>query len=404
MLMMHPDSFNNPDSAIELLEELDYEIKNYLNGLVEIKKTIFYMVKNNLHIIEGLSRYDYFAQIFSRAGVNKKFFIDLVNSSLVASHINVYCDALPADVFFYLKIRADKSDWEHFYISNQHYRENQLKTYKKDVNIRKDKSTIMPPRHIKKHIKLLENYSSSVNCMSKTLKSYYGKHRAVNKRKMPEKIYLYWNDQNIGQNNTDEIIEKVNLEQVINDIEKLATQLNQIRRDVYYFVHTKIHLNTDLSRYGFFKKIRTYLISENRFILDLVNSAIVESVAKIPNGTLPLEVLVALSDAANLDDWKAIYDLDKTLRESKFIKLKTKHGIPIITELNSNSTITSITTAIEKYYEDNKELFKPRKVSKDKINYRYIDFDYNHTPIVWDDEESFFNNNDDDDEVINLNY
>ena len=119
---------------------------------------------------------------------------------------------------------------------------------------------------------------------------------------------------------------------------------------------------------------------------------------------MPLEVLVALSDAANLDDWKAIYDLDKTLRESKFIKLKTKHGIPIITELNSNSTITSITTAIEKYYEDNKELFKPRKVSKDKINYRYIDFDYNHTPIVWDDEESFFNNNDDDDEVINLNY
>lgn len=403
MLMMHPDSFNNSDSAIELLEELDHEIKDYLNRLVEIKKTIFYMVKNNLHITEGLSRYDYFAQIFSRAGLNKKFFIDLVNSSLVASHINKYYDALPADVFFYLKIRADKSDWKRIYLNNKHYRENQLKTYKKDLTLSKgQRSTKMPPRRIKKHIKRLEDYSSSEHCMSQTLKSYYSNDRVVDKRSMPEKIYLYWNDQNIGQNNTDETIEKVDLEQIINDIENITTQLNQIRRDVYYFVHTKIHLNTDLSRYEFFKRISTLLIVEKRFIVDLINSAIVESVAKIPNGTLPIEVLVALSDAANLDDWKAIYDLDKNLRESKIIKFNTQHGIPIITELTRHSTITSITKAIAKYYKDNKELTKPRKVKKTNLNYWY--WDYNATPMVSDDDESLFNNNnDDDDEVINFN-
>jgi hypothetical protein len=163
----------------------------------------------------------------------------------------------------------------------------------------------------------------------------------------------------------------------IEDIEKFDNYFNVLRRDIYLLVNKKVHETMNLSRVEFFKQIKYKTKINKNLINDFVNAALVESHLDIIQGTVPLDVLLALRFKANKADWEEIYlravgDKEKNIRELKqkqkvrISRYRTRHIKRM--SLNLVPTITSITKGISNYYKDNNKI-KPKKAS----TYEYWD-------------------------------
>lgn len=163
----------------------------------------------------------------------------------------------------------------------------------------------------------------------------------------------------------------------IEDIEKFDNYFNVLRRDIYLLVNRKVHETMCSSRVEFFKQIKYKTKINKNLINDFVNAALVESHLDIIQGTVPLDVLLALRFKANKADWEEIYlravgDKEKNIRELKqkqkvrISRYRTRHIKRM--SLNLVPTITSITKGISNYYKDNNKI-KPKKAS----TYEYWD-------------------------------
>lgn len=163
----------------------------------------------------------------------------------------------------------------------------------------------------------------------------------------------------------------------IEDIEKFDNYFNVLRRDIYLLVNRKVHETMCSSRVEFFKQIKYKTKINKNLINDFVNAALVESHLDIIQGTVPLDVLLALRFKANKADWEEIYlravgDKEKNIRELKqkqkvrISRYRTRHIKRM--SLNLIPTITSITKGISNYYKDNNKI-KPKKAS----TYEYWD-------------------------------
>lgn len=163
----------------------------------------------------------------------------------------------------------------------------------------------------------------------------------------------------------------------IEDIEKFDNYFNVLRRDIYLLVNKKVHETMNLSRVEFFKQIKYKTKINKNLINDFVNASLVESHLDIIQGTVPLDVLLALRFKANKADWEEIYrravgDKEKNIRELKqkqkvrISRYRTRHIKRM--SLNLVPTITSITKSISYYYKDNNNI-KPKKAS----TYEYWD-------------------------------
>lgn len=142
----------------------------------------------------------------------------------------------------------------------------------------------------------------------------------------------------------------------------VQTCLNKLKRDIYLLIYNDAHKIISCKREYIFSNIRRESKISKKILDEFVNTGLVETVLKIPHGEVNKEVLLALKNHANIEDWVAIYDnacaVRYAMRKPKRNRSVRKNSL----KFKVFPSYNQIMSAIKLYYKNND---KPNKKTED---------------------------------------
>ena len=106
---MQPSS---EQGAIEWFEETVCQAKNLNSSTQELRRSLFFLVFYDIHMLIRSSRTYMFKDIVKKSGLNPSTIYDYVNAAMVEKELNLTQGVMSIDALVYLKEHASKEDWK----------------------------------------------------------------------------------------------------------------------------------------------------------------------------------------------------------------------------------------------------------------------------------------------------